>query len=131
MRPIFAVVLFTSIMLMAGSAQAYIQGKILGYDGQNITYNIYYPDYDRPYNASESPVNVDVRFLIYWEYKNGREEREEYQTSVETVTNTKDSFRYALQKGLNSIKSATINLYVENQLSDTYVVNFVPAGPEH
>jgi hypothetical protein len=131
MRPMIALVWFALIMLMAGSAQAYVQGKILGYDGENITYNIYYPDYDRPYNASESPVNVDIRFLIYWQYKNGREEREEYSTAIETVTNTNASFRYPLQKGLNNIKSASISLFVENQLSDTYVVNFVPAEPEH
>jgi hypothetical protein len=131
MRPMIALVWFALIMLMAGSAQAYVQGKILGYDGENITYNIYYPDYDRPYNASESPVNVDIRFLIYWQYKNGREEREEYNTTIDTVTNTDTSFRYPLQKGLNNIKSASISLFVENQLSDTYVVNFVPAGPQH
>jgi hypothetical protein len=131
MRPITTVILFAAILLIAGSAQAYLQGKILSYDGTNITYSIYFPDYDRPYNASESPVNVDVRFLIYWEHKNGKEVREEYQTSVETVTNTNANFRYPLQKGLNNIRKATINLYIENQLSDTYIVSFVAAGPEH
>ncbi len=125
------IALIVPLILMIGTANAFIQGKILGYDGENIAYNIYFPDYDRAYNASESPVSVDVRFLIYWKYKNGREEREEFVTSVDTVTNTNTNFRYPLAKGLNTIKSATINLFVENQLSDTFIVNFVQAEPEH
>lgn len=123
--------MIASTILMSGTAHAFIQGKILDYNGENITYNIYYPDYDRAYNASEAPVNVDVRFLIYWQFKNGREEREEFRTSVETVTNTNANFRYSLPKGTNKLKSATINLFIENQLSDTYVINFVQAEPEH
>ncbi len=131
MKMITLIVLIVPMVLMVGTAQAFVQGKIQGYDGENITYNIYYPDYDRAYNASESPVSVDVRFLIYWKYKNGREDRMEYRTSVDTVTNTNASFRYPLQMGTNKLKNATINLFIENQLSDTYVINFVPAEPEH
>jgi len=131
LRAAITLVLIAPIILMIGSAHAFIQGKILGYDGENISYNIYYPDYDRAYNASESPVSVDVRFLIYWQYKNGREEREEFSTAIETVTNTNANFRYPLEKGLNNIRTATISLFIENQLSDTFVVNFIASEPEH
>jgi hypothetical protein len=131
MRVKTVIALIALLVLMVGSANAFIQAKILDYDGVNISYNIYYPDYDRAYNASESPMSVDIRFLIYWQYKNGREEREEFITSVDTVTNTNANFRYPLAKGLNNIKAATISLFVENQLSDTFVVNFVQAEPEH
>ena len=131
MRLVFFITLIASTILMSGTAHAFIQGKVLNYDGENISYNIYFPDYDRAYNASESPVSVDVRFLIYWKYKNGREDRMEYRTSVETVTNTNANFRYPLQMGTNKLKNATINLFIENQLSDTYVINFVQAEPEH
>ena len=131
MKTITVLIIIAPIVLMFGTAHAFIQGKIQNYDGENITYNIYFPDYDRAYNASEASVNVDVRFLIYWKYKNGREDRMEYRTSVETVTNTNANFRYPLQMGTNKLKNATINLFIENQLSDTYVINFVQAEPEH
>ena len=131
MRTFVALILIFPIILIIGPAYAFVEGKIMGYDGENITYSIYYPDYDRAYNASESPVSVDVRFLIYWQYKNGKEEREEFSTSVDTVTNTNANFRYPLQKGLNILKNATINLFIENQLSDTYILKFTQAEPEH
>jgi len=119
------------ILLAASSALGYIQGKILSYDGENINYNIFYPDYDREYNAGESVSNLQIRFLVYWEYKNGKQERQEYSTDVDIATNTSSDFRYHLVTDLSNIRVVTINLFVANRLSDTFVTNIKPAMPEH
>jgi hypothetical protein len=110
------------------AACAYTQGKILGYDGERISYSIYFPDYDRDYKASESKETIDVHFVIFWEYHNGNKTQEECSTSIEMFTNTQVEFRYPLERNTMQITKATINLYIEGKSADTYIVNFIRDG---